>query len=94
MSGDRSAYTLTSDDKKTERSITLKVASKSRKDAEQVIGGSAQYIVLAVLGKQGLTATKIDALSRVTIEILQKKGLSAKTVGFAGSAPDSQISLF
>lgn len=87
------AIHITTDNKKTSRSISLALRSATR-ELQTSLGENRQYILLAILGASTLSSSKVDALARIGIEALQRRGLSAEVAPFASEPEVTQKALF
>jgi HD superfamily phosphohydrolase len=87
------AVHVTTDNKKTSRSISLALRSATR-ESQTSIGEDRQYILLAILGSSALSPAKVDALTRIGIEILLRDGLHAELAPFANEPETMQKALF
>lgn len=87
------AIHVTTDNKKTSRSISLGLRSATR-ESQTSIGEDQQYILLAILGSSPLSSVKTDSLSRIGIEALQRRGLHAESAPFACEPESTQKALF
>lgn len=88
------AVHVTSDNKKTNRSITIMLFDSAGVLIPKTIGEDSQYILFAILGNVSLSPAKIEALSKIGIEILNRQGFIAEVAQFAEQADGPQKTLF
>lgn len=87
------AIHVTTDNKKTSRSISLGLRSATR-ELQTSLGEDRQYILLAILGSSTLSSAKVDELARIGIGLLRRRGLHAVIAPFASQPEATQKALF